>query len=163
VPEAPPPPDVNPVPGSGSKRVQFEFAGTRYSIVGFRSGRSICTALTTVGSDRGKAPGSGSCLSERLLRLGLEDSHIRIFAGGGGKLTFTVGFARADVAALSPIGSTGKSRVVISQPWSPEPWRGEPIRFFYLVSDGLPSGRTLSADLRLRARLTNGQLVQVAP
>jgi hypothetical protein len=162
VPEAPPRPDLNPVPGSGSKRTQFEFAGARYSIVGFRSERSICTALTQVGSDRGTTPRSGSCLSERLLRLGL-DSHVRVFAGGGGKPTFTVGFARADVAALSPIGSTGRSRVVISQPWSPEPWRGEPIRFFYLVSDRPPQPRSLAYDLRLRARLTDGQLVQVGP
>jgi hypothetical protein len=163
-PEAPRP-DVHPTPRGNSTSVRFEFAGVRYSVFGFRSQGSVCTALTEIPADPGTRGGSRACLGERLLRRGLADGHVHTFAGGGGRQghTFTAGYARAEVAALSVIGSTGNSRVVLSEPWSPEPWRGGPIRFFYVVTDRPPESLPRSDDLRLRARLTNGQVIQPAP
>ena len=59
-----------------------------------------------------------------------------------------------------------RSRVVLSEPSSPEPWQHEPIRFF-LVLIHTPRDRAPDAPFenhpRLEARLTSGAVVDVVP
>ncbi len=85
--------------------------------MGFRSQSSVCTSLTDAGGDRRGTSRSRSCLSERLLHRALENGRFHTFGGGGGgEHTFAMGFARAEVAALSLVGSNANSRVVLSEP-----------------------------------------------
>jgi hypothetical protein len=152
-----PRPDVHPIPGSGSDPLEFEFGGVRYSIVGFRSQDSVCTRT---GELRGQPAGS-ACLSERLLRDALADRPVHIYAGGGGTHTMAMGYARANVAELTLVNPNRDARVVLSEPWSPEPWEGDPIRFLYIVMDGTPAELPEFYEVELRATLTNGEVVEL--
>jgi hypothetical protein len=111
-----------------------------------------------------RLPSTG-CAGDRLLRRELDDDPARI-VGGGGRPTSMFGFARAGVARIAVLDPRYPTRVVLSEPWSPEPWRGEPIRFFQVLSDA-PHDKArdfLVRDrLHLVARLASGELVDVIP
>jgi hypothetical protein len=159
-----------PLPGSLSQTLRFEFAGVRYSTVGYRS-RShsrdgqICTRLTQLRDGLGRRVTSDGCAGERLLRRELDDHPART-VGGGGEPIALFGFARADVTKIAVLDRQYPSRVVLSEPWSPEPWRGEPIRFFRVLIDA-PRDRARDLMLRNRPRLvaglTSGEWVDVVP
>ena len=154
--------DVHPIPGSGSDPLEFEFGGVRYSVVGFRSESSVCTALTEeAGGLPGLSAAGRSCLSERLLRDALADRRVHMYAGGGGTHTMAAGYARANVAELAVADPNRNTRVVLSQPWSPEPWEGDPIRFVYILMEGTPYEMPEFHELKLRATLTNGSELEL--
>jgi hypothetical protein len=160
-PSVPPaPPDMHPIPGS-SDPLEFEFGGVRYSVMGFRSQDSVCTALTEKSGMPGLRAGGRSCLSERLLRDALADRPVHIYAGGGGTHTMATGYARAEVAELTLSNQSRDARVVLSEPWSPEPWQGDPIRFVYILMEGTPYELPEHHELELRATLTNGDVVEL--
>ena len=159
-----------PVPGSLSQTLRFEFAGVRYSTVGFRSRSGsrdgvICTSLAQRRGELGRRVASNGCAGERLLRRELDDHPART-VGGGGEPIAVFGFARADVTEIAVLDSHYASRVVLSKPWSPEPWQGEPIRFFHVLID---APHNSAPDLvrqnrpHLVARLTSGEVVEVVP
>jgi hypothetical protein len=170
-PKPPPRRGPQPIAGSLSPAVGFEFAGVHYSIVGFR-GRSasrdgvICTRLVERVGDRSRRLVGASCAGERLLRRELDDHPARTVGVGGAQPTQIDGFARADVARIAVLKAQYPSRVVLSEPWSPEPWQHEPIRFFLVLVD-TPGGRAPDSPFkngpRLEARLTSGTLVDVVP
>jgi hypothetical protein len=170
VPERPPKPpglNVHPVPGSFSPRVSFGFAGVRYSVVGFRrGGRLICTSLAEGAKGPGRPLAANSCAGERLLRRDLEDNPVRTFGGFGGEHSFVSGFARADVTRIALVAPRYPGRVVLSKPWSPEPWRGKPIRFFVVAIDRPRDARPdfpLRTRIRLQGTLTNGETIEGVP
>jgi hypothetical protein len=157
--DAAPNPDVEPLAESASDPLRFTVAGTRYWAVGFHTHRSaVCTALTDV--DNGTAP-ANSCLAERLLRDALQRQPTHLFAAGGGGAHGLVqtGFARADVIALTAVEQTSDVTVILSEPWRPEPWSGDPIRFFFVFSSdaGRPARPGRLAHVPLRARLDDGR------
>ena len=158
-----PRPTFRPVPGSISEPAAFSFDGVRYRSVGFRNrDGSICTTLTM---NKSAPPAGRSCLSARLLRPALSDNPFHIFAGGGGKHAAVSGFAQADVTRIRLVGTRLQNGVLLSKPWSPAPWRGEPIRFFYVLVDTrrpTDSRGLLPEGSRLQARLSNGDLVEPA-
>ena len=158
-----PRPSMEPLPGSASAPLEFEFGGVSYSATGFRSeGSVICTTLKSSSESELPPRGSGSCLRDRLLRDALGTSPVHMYAGGGGGPSQTAGFARADVAELTVVGPTeADSRAFVSEPWRPEPWEGEPIRFVYVLSVGGPERIPGIDRHRYRAELTNGEVVPV--
>jgi hypothetical protein len=68
------------------------------------------------------------------------------------------GFARADVVAAEPVERKVDTRVILSEPWSPAPWEGDPIRFLLVYgptpADDRPGHLTFP---RLRVRLADGR------
>jgi hypothetical protein len=107
------------------------------------------------------------CYSARLLRKALAKSPVHVFGGGGGEIQDVQGFARADVVALTRLDSGGAGTIALSEPWRPEPWDGEPIRFFYSVTTEKLHDRPTQSPpwqgLRLRAELADGRSVEVGP
>jgi hypothetical protein len=159
---APPRPRLEPLPGSTSPPLEFEFDGVSYSAVGFRSeGSVICMTLKRSTADEGPAPpAGGSCLRDRLLTDALATTPVHMFAGGGRRPFATAGFARADVAELTLVGPTDAGdEVFLSEPWKPEPSEGEPIRFVYVLSESGPETIPSFDRHRFRAELTNGEVV----
>jgi hypothetical protein len=67
----------------------------------------------------------------------------------------------SDIAKLTLANPNRDARVVLSEPWSPEPWEGDPIRFVYIVMDGTPYELPEFHELELRATLTNGDVVEL--
>jgi hypothetical protein len=163
-PPAPPPPSlegVEPLPGSSSDPLHFTVAGTRYTAVGFQSSQStVCMTLTKV--DSGLRPSVG-CLGMRLLPDALAKHPARLFAGGGGGPDGIVrkGFARADAVEVAPVDRASGLTVVLSEPWRPEPWEGEPIRFFFVFDPEEEAPSVPSPALPLEVRLSDGRTVQV--
>jgi hypothetical protein len=160
-----------PITGSLSPAAAFEFAGVHYSIIGFQGrsasrNRVVCTRLVERAGNRARRLVGASCAGERLLRRELDDHPARTVGVGGAQPTKIFGFARADVARIAVLDSQYSSRVVLSEPWSPEPWQGEPIRFFLVLVD-TPRGRAPDSPFkngpRLQARLTSGARVDVVP
>jgi hypothetical protein len=170
-PEPPPRRAPQPMSGSLSKAVRFEFAGISYSIVGFRARSGsrdgvICTRLVERRGGRRRIAGA-TCAGERLLRRELDDNPARTTGEGG--LPFHIsGFTGADVTRIAVLDPQYPSRVVLSEPWSPEPWEAAPIRFFLVLIDA-PADRIRDLSLQgqdrphLEARLTSGELVDVVP
>jgi len=140
---------VQPVPGSISAPLHFDLDGEPRIAVGFQSRRQgmICSALA---SSEERRYGGVGCLSARLLRDALSERPVHAFAGGGGPRPVLQGFARADVVGVAL--ENGR-RIELSEPWEPEPWRGDPIRFFYAF--------TAWRGARIEARLANGKTVVV--
>ncbi len=160
-----------PRPGSLSPVVRFEFGGVGYSSVGFRARSAsrdgvICSRVLERRGGRGRRVVGATCAGERLLRRELDDQPARTVGGGGGQPTQFSGFARADVASIAVRDPQYPSRAVLSEPWRPAPWQGQPIRFFLVLID---APRDRARDLlfgdrpRLEARLTSGELVEVVP
>ena len=154
-----PVPDFEPLAGSVSDPLEFTVAGTRYTAVGFQTSQSaVCMRLTNV--DTGARPSIG-CLAERILRDALAKQPAHHFAGGGGGPDGFVrkGFARADAVELTPVER--EVTIVLSEPWRPEPWQGEPIRFFLAFSPDESAAREGWQPLPLTVRLTDGRSVRV--
>jgi hypothetical protein len=169
-PKPPPRRGPQPMPGTLSQAVRFEFAGVGYSIVGFRARSAsrngvICTRLVEREGGRSRRLVGATCAGERLLHRELDDHPARTVGGGGQPLQIA-GFARADAAGIAVVDSQYRSRVVLSEPWSPEPWPGEPIRFFLVLIDA-PRDRTPDFPPqdhpRLEARLISGEVVNIVP
>jgi hypothetical protein len=159
-PEGAPDPRVEPRVESASRPLEFAVAGTRYRAVGFHTQRTaVCVALTDL--DAGRLSGS-SCLSERILRDALQSRPAHQFAGGGHPVLVHTGFARADVIEIAPVERPGEVTVILSEPWRPRPWRGEPIRFFFAF-DRAPGAIKPGGPPRaeLEARLKDGRAVRV--
>lgn len=170
-PKPPPRRGPQPIPGSLSRPVGFEFAGVRYSIIGFRARSAsrdgvICTRLVERTGDRSRRLVGATCAGERLLSREFDDDPARAVGFAGVQPSQIAGFARADVARIAVLDSRYPSRVILSEPWSPEPWQHEPIRFFLVLVD-TPPGRAPDSAVengpRLEARLTSGALVDVVP
>jgi hypothetical protein len=171
-PQAPPRGGPRPIPGSFSRPVNFEFAGFRYSIVGFRGGRlprqrntTICTRLVERPDGSGRPLASYGCAGERLLRRELHDHPVRTFGRSGGEYAFVSGFARADVTNIAVVAPKHPTRVVLSEPWSPQP-RRKPIRFFLVVIDARSDAARdfpLRSRIRLQGRLISGETVEGVP
>ena len=154
--EGEPRPDVEALAESASEPLSFTVAGTRYTAVGYHSSRSaICTSVVEADSGR---PHGLSCLSERLLPETLEERPAHIFAGGANRQT---GYARGDVVEITPSDAAGDLTVVLSEAWSPEPWEGEPIRFFFVFGLDEPEPGQLRPPTSLTVRLSDGQTVQM--
>jgi hypothetical protein len=170
-PKPPPRRGPQPIPGSLSRPVGFEFAGVHYSIVGLQGrsasrNRVVCTRLVERVGDRSRRLVGASCAGERQVSRELDDHPARTVGVGGAQPTQIAGFARADVARIAVLDSRYPSRVVLSEPWSPEPWPHEPIRFFLVLVDSPPDrapGGPFKNGPRLEARLTSGELVDVVP
>lgn len=147
-----PGPDLDALAESASEPLSFTVAGTRYTAVGFHSSRSlICTSVVEADSGR---PHGQSCLSERLLPEALEERPAHIFAGGSREQT---GYARGDVVEIT----AGDAPVVLSEPWTPVPWKGEPIRFFFVLGVEEPAPGEPRPRTPLTVRLSDGRSVQV--
>ena len=99
VPMGAPKPRFQPQRGSVSDPLRFEFAGHRYTAVGFRTADgSVCSALVEPQSVR---PNGGiGCIGARFLRRALAEAPVHLSGGGGGKPMIAHGFARAEVVSL---------------------------------------------------------------
>jgi hypothetical protein len=72
------------------------------------------------------------------------------------------GFARAEVVSLALTGAGHNGVVALSDPWRPAGEDGEPIRFFYVVTEREATGPRvplLPEGVRIEARLTDGSVV----
>jgi hypothetical protein len=156
-----PRPDFEPLAESASDPLEFTVAGTRYTAIGFQTPRTMfCARLTKV--DAGPPSGTG-CLNLRGLRDALAQQPAHLFAGGGGGPDgfARTGFARADAVDLTPVERTSDVTVILSEPWRPEPWEGEPIRFFFVFDRDEATPRGAPITLPLSVRLSDGRTVQV--
>lgn len=72
------------------------------------------------------------------------------------------GFARADVVEVTPRDRASGVTVVLSEPWRPEPWEGEPIRFVlaFDLESGMPEPGEFSR-VALNVRLQDGRVLPV--
>jgi hypothetical protein len=162
VPNGAPNPSVDPLAESASPPLEFTVAGTTYRAVGFLTTRfAVCVKLTDVDA---AMPGGVGCLSGRLLRENLAEKPAHLFAAGGSLSGHMVhkGFARADVAEVTPRDEASGVTVVLSEPWRPEPWEGGPIRF--LLAFDLESGRPGPGQIprvSLNARLEDGRVLPI--
>lgn len=157
-----PNPNVDPLAESASPPLEFKAAGAAYSAVGFLTTRfAACVKLTDVAA---AVPSGVGCLAERILRDELAKKPAHLFASGGtltGDMVHT-GFARADVAEITPRDPSSRVTVILSEPWQPEPWKGEPIRF--LLAFDLASGRPEPGQtprVSLNARLDDGRVLTI--
>ena len=172
-PEPPPSGAPRPVPGTLSRPVEFTFRENRYSVVGFIGSRrprqrntTICARLVEVPPDPARPRPSQMCAGVQLLRRELDDNPVRTVGLGGGEYTHVSGFARADVTGIAVVAPRYPNRAVLSQPWSPPGWRGNPIRFFWVVID--PPRRAdpefpRRSRIRLQGRLIDGETVEGVP
>jgi hypothetical protein len=157
-----PRPDFDAVAESASPPLEFVVGGTAYRAVGFQTTRSaLCVRLTQV--DAG-VPGGLSCLAGRGLRETLAEKPATVFAAGGtlsGDMVHA-GFLRADVVEVTPRDKASGVTVVMSEPWRPEPWDGEPIRFVlaFDLESGMPEPGEVSR-VELNARLADGTVLPV--
>jgi hypothetical protein len=159
-----PSPAVRPVPGTLSEPLSFEHDGKTLTAIGFRSEAGmICSALVDSAATPEKPVGGVGCLSARLLPDELARSPLHIFAGGGHETRDILGFARADVVAVTRVDGGGAGTIALSEPW--KPWDGEPIRFFYSVTTvpdpSAPTDLPLWKGLRLKVELASGESVEI--
>ena len=114
-----------------------------------------------------RVDGGVGCAGARLLRRALERNPLHLSGGSGGRHSIGHGFARADVVSMALAGARGRGLVALSEPWRPEREEGEPIRFFYVVTDipGEVRPRTplLPEGVRIEARLASGQVIELRP
>ncbi len=160
VPRGAPRPLFQPQRGSVSGRLRFQFRGHRYAAVGYRAADgSVCTALVEPESKR--ANGSIGCIGSPSLRRTLAQGPGRLSGGGGGRPTIAHGFARADVVSLALTGAGHSGVVVLSEAWRPAGEDGQPVRFFYLVTNRRAGVRVplLPEGWQIRARLADGSVV----
>jgi hypothetical protein len=164
-PDAPngaPSPDFESVAESASPPLEFNVGGTHYRAVGFLTSRfAVCVKLTDL--DAGMPSGAG-CLAGRGLRDQLAEKPAHLFAAGGvlGGGMVHKGYARADVIEITPRDESSGVTVFLSEPWRPEPWEGEPIRF--ILAFDLESGEPEPGQfprVELNARLADGTVLPV--
>jgi hypothetical protein len=156
-----PPTSADAVPGSFSDPFSFRAGGTSYSAIGYQdTNDTVCVQVAQRQTDR---PSLG-CQGIRGLHEALAKQPAELFGAGGtphGLMAYT-GFARADVVDVDPVQGTRDTVVILSPPWRPVPWDGEPIRFL-LVYDRVPRGQS-PHDMTLpslRVRLADGRTVLV--
>ncbi len=162
VPPGAPVPRFQPQRGSVSPKLRFEFRGHEYTAVGFRAeDGSVCSALVEPESVR--ANGGIGCIGARSLRRTLAEAPARLSGGGGGPLTISNGFARAEVVSLALSGRGHHGTVSLSKPWRPAGEHSEPIRFFYVVTDATPRARwpLLPKGMEIKARLADGSVTRL--
>jgi hypothetical protein len=162
-PDTPPEPNAgfDPVSGSFSDPVTFTAGGLSYTAAGYQAANdTICVRLTEPHAIK---PSLG-CQGIRGLHEALAKQPAGLFGAGGttnGLMEYT-GFARADVVEAEPVQGTSDATVILSRPWRPVPWDGEPIRFL-LVFDRPPDEQN-PRDMTLpslRVRLADGRTVLV--
>jgi hypothetical protein len=163
VPPGAPVPKFQPQRGSVSEKLRFQLGGRHYTAVGFRAeDGSICSALVDPESER--ASGGIGCAGARSLRRGLRSDPLFLSGGGGGELRIAHGFARADVERLTLTGSGDHGVIALSEPWRPGAQDGEPIRFFYVVTEWQATGPRaplLPRGVRIEARLADGSVIEL--
>jgi hypothetical protein len=161
VPRGAPRPLFQPQRGSVSDKLSFEFRRHRYTAVGFRAADgSVCTALVEPESKR--ANGGIGCIGAPSLRRALAQGPGRLSGGGGRRPTISHGFARADVVSLALTGAGHRGVVALSDAWRPAGEDGQPVRFFYLVTNRQAGPRLPllpPRGWRIRARLADGSVV----
>jgi len=163
VPPGAPRPLFQPQPGSVSDKLKFQFRGHEYTAVGFRAADgSVCTALVEPESKR--ANGGIGCIGAPSLRRALAQGPGRLSGGGGRRPTISHGFARADVVSLALTGAGRDGVVALSEAWRPAGEDGQPVRFFYLVTNRRAGPRVplLPDGWRIEARLADGSVVTLA-
>ena len=152
-----PTPRFDPIAESASDPLEFTFAGTRYTALGFQTQRSgVCTTLRD--ADNGRTVGT-SCLAERGLRDELESRPAHLFASGGAGGGWST---LASLARRSP--NWLRAPAPSSCPSRGAPNRGKATRSASSTSSnpnaGPPeSGRPLGVSLT--ARLSDGRTVQI--
>jgi hypothetical protein len=162
VPDGAPKPNIDSIAESASPPLDFVMGGPAYRAVGFQTPRSaLCVRLTDVDSGM---PGGVSCLAGRGLRETLAEKPATVFSAGGtlsGDMVHA-GFVRADVVEVTPRDEASGVSVVLSEPWRPEPWEGEPIRFLlaFDLESGMPKPGEFSR-VALNARLEDGRVLPV--
>jgi hypothetical protein len=158
-----PVPRLHPQRGSLSDKLQFEFDGGRYTAVGFRAeDGSTCSAV--VDPEAAQANGGVGCIGARSLRRGLARDPALLSGAGGGQPTIAHGFARADVVSLALRGAWDNGAVALSEAWRPAGEGGEPIRFFYVVTNSPAAGPRaplLPDGVRIEARLEDGSVIEL--
>jgi hypothetical protein len=163
VPAEAPVPNFQPQRGSLSGKLRFQFGGRHYTAVGFRAeDGSVCSALVDRESER--ASGGIGCIGARSLRRALALDPARLSGGGGGRPTIAHGFARAEVVSLALTGAGHNGVVALSEAWRPAGEDGEPVRFFYVVTDREASGPRvplLPEGVRIEARLADGSVIEL--
>jgi hypothetical protein len=155
-----PRPLFQPQRGSLSDKLSFEFRGRRYTAVGYRAAdKSVCTALVEPESKRPN--GSVGCIGARSLRRTLAQGPGRVSGGGGSRPTIVHGFARAKVVSLALTGAGHSGMIALSEAWRPAGDDGQPVRFFYVVTNSQAGPRVplLPRGWRIRARLADGSVV----
>jgi hypothetical protein len=161
-PHGAPRPSIDSIAESASPPLDFTLGGTAYRAVGFQTTRSaLCVKLTEVDSG---VPGGVGCLAGRGLRETLAEKPVTIFTAGstlGGDMVHA-GFVRPDVVDVTPRDEASGVTVVLSEPWPPEPWEGEPIRFLLAVDlgSGMPEPGEVSR-VELNARLEDGRVLPI--
>ena len=162
VPNGAPNPSVDPLAESASPPLDFTVAGTAYRAVGFLTTRfAVCVKLTDLDAAR---PGGVGCLAGRILREELAGKPAHVFSAGGtlsGDMVHN-GYARADVVEVMPRDDASGVTVILSEPWRPEPWEGEPIRF--LLAFDRESGEPEPGEIprvALNARLEDGRVLPI--
>jgi hypothetical protein len=157
-----PNPHVDPLAESASPPLEFNVAGNAFRAVGFLTTRfAVCVKLTDVAA---AVPGGVGCLAGRILREELAEKHAHLFASGGtlSRDIVHTGFARAEVVEITPRDPSSGVTVILSGPWRPEPWQGEPIRF--VLAFDLASGRAEPGQIprvSLNARLDDGRVIPI--
>jgi hypothetical protein len=161
VPHGAPRPLFQPQRGSVSGKLRFQFRGHHYTAVGYRAADgSVCSALVEPESKR--ANGAVGCIGAPSLRRTLAQAPGRLSGGGGGRPMILNGFARAEVVGLALTGAGHDGVVALSEAWTPAGEDGEPMRFFYVVMKGEPTGPSvplLPTGVRIKARLADGSVV----
>jgi hypothetical protein len=160
VPPGAPRPLFQPQRGSVSDQLRFQFGGRHYTAVGFRAADgSVCSALVEPESKR--ANGGIGCIGAPSLRRSLAQEPGRLSGGGGSRPTIANGFARAEVVSLRLTGAGRNGVVALSEAWTPGGQHGEPVRFFYLVTnlEAGPRIPLLPDGWRIEARLADGSVV----
>lgn len=163
VPPGSPVPQFQPQRGSVSEKLRFQFRAHNYTAVGFRTADgSVCSALV---EPRSMRPNGGiGCIGARSLRSALAQDSVNLSGGGGGGPTIAHGFARAEVVSLELSGAGHYGVVALSEPWRPRGPDSTPIRFFYLVMNGEPTGPRaplLPEGVRIEARLADGSVSEL--
>jgi hypothetical protein len=164
-PDAPngaPSPNIDSVAESASPPLEFSVGGTEYRAVGFLTTRfAVCVELTDLDA---AMPGGVGCLAGRILRDELAEKPAHVFSGGGtlsGDMVHK-GYARADVVEVMPRDEASGVTVILSEPWRPEPWEGEPIRFLlaFDLEAGMPEPGQIPR-VSLNARLEDGRVLPI--
>lgn len=158
VPKGAPKPQFQPQPGSVSEPLRFRFGRLRFTAVGYRAADGlICSA--TVDPAAVRTTGGIGCVGRRHLDRSLRRDPVLLSGGGGGRVRVAHGLTRADVESLRVVGTGERAVVALSEAWRPRGPDSMPIRFFYVVTKGEPTGPgalLLPKGTRIEARLADG-------
>ena len=121
-----------------------------HGLRGTDQGRRRHAALNRLPRRAATARRAGAAASPPLRRRGRRPRRLR-----------APGFARAKAVKLSPAYRTSDLTVILSKPWRPEPWKGEPIRFFFVFAPDENAQGVPPPHLPLDVRLSDGRTVRV--